>query len=399
MKSSKITGCAKAVTFFTGVGRLPHSGAGLGAAASERPGRSSAHVWRVGLLLVLLAAISASTARSVGAAAPPSLDNEVLITSSFQTVFGSFASFNAACNQNGTSTLSFTASGGAGGPYPGTFTEFGSLTVGPIGTFGVIGTGDVSGLDFGYVIDLRATFTITSGSTTITGTKHHDMTVPTPDIGGCENISNGTIVPAGSDPGLTNASGSVAGAKDNDLLFSATIHTPSGSFAQSGSSQIGLGERNLCGTSSVDGSNVCLQSGHLVEFFGSSSPVTPLGPAAVTLSPPDAVNTVGTSHTVTATVSDAGGSPAAGSSVLFNVQGSVTTSGSCTTNSFGQCNFTYNGPQFPGADVITGCADANGSGTVDAGEPCGTATKAWGVADCDRRTGDRWRPDLQRVAH
>jgi hypothetical protein len=38
---------------------------------------------------------------------------------------------------------------------------------------------------------------------------------------------------------------------------------------------------------------------------------------------------------------------------------------------------TYLGPQLPGADIITGCADSNSSGTIDAGEPCGTATKAW----------------------
>ena len=52
-------------------------------------------------------------------------------------------------------------------------------------------------------------------------------------------------------------------------------------------------------------------------------------------------------------------------------------SGSCTTDSNGQCSFTYQGPNLPGADVITGCADSNGNGSVDAGEPCGEATKAW----------------------
>jgi YVTN family beta-propeller protein len=100
-------------------------------------------------------------------------------------------------------------------------------------------------------------------------------------------------------------------------------------------------------------------------------------PTTVALSPPDAVNTVGTSHTVTATVQNAAGNPVQGSTVLFDVQGSVTTSGSCTTDANGQCSFTYQGPQLPGADVITGCADSNGNGSVDAGEPCGTATKAW----------------------
>ncbi len=102
-----------------------------------------------------------------------------------------------------------------------------------------------------------------------------------------------------------------------------------------------------------------------------------LVPATVTLSPPDAVNTVGTQHTVTATVTDATGGPVAGVSVLFSVQGSVSKTDSCTTDANGRCSFTYTGPQLPGADVITGCADSNGNGTADRGGPCGVATKAW----------------------
>jgi outer membrane protein assembly factor BamB len=99
--------------------------------------------------------------------------------------------------------------------------------------------------------------------------------------------------------------------------------------------------------------------------------------ASVTLTPPDAVNTVGTSHTVTASVSNTEGGPVSSSYVLFSVQGSVTTTGTCQTDANGQCSFTYQGPQLPGADVITACADANGNGSVDAAEPCATATKAW----------------------
>src|SRR5207237_7398906 len=35
------------------------------------------------------------------------------------------------CNPNGTSTVTFSASGVATGPYPGTFTEVGTATIGP----------------------------------------------------------------------------------------------------------------------------------------------------------------------------------------------------------------------------------------------------------------------------
>ena len=43
----------------------------------------------------------------------------------------------------------------------------------------------------------------------------------------------------------------------------------------------------------------------------------------------------------------------------------------------GECSVSYTGPQLPGADMITGCADSNRNGDADRGEPCGAATKAW----------------------
>src|SRR5215831_15080463 len=60
-------------------------------------------------------------------------------------------------------------------------------------------------------------------------------------------------------------------------------------------------------------------------------------PASLTLAPATATNTVGTSHTVTATVTDSSGSPFSGAVVKFSVSGSVTTSGQCTTLASGQC--------------------------------------------------------------
>jgi len=97
----------------------------------------------------------------------------------------------------------------------------------------------------------------------------------------------------------------------------------------------------------------------------------------VTLSPADDVNTVGTNHTVTATVNYTAGNPATALKVLFSVQGATTTTGSCITDSTGTCSFSYQGPQLPGADVIKGCADTDNNGSVGVNEPCGTATKAW----------------------
>src|SRR5207245_3568118 len=77
------------------------------------------------------------------------------------------------------------------------------------------------------------------------------------------------------------------------------------------------------------------------------------------------------------TVTNAAGGPVTGATVLFSTSGSTNASGSCTTDVNGQCSFTYAGPQLPGADIITGCADSNMNGIADPGEPCAEATKAW----------------------
>jgi Tol biopolymer transport system component len=101
-------------------------------------------------------------------------------------------------------------------------------------------------------------------------------------------------------------------------------------------------------------------------------------PASVTLTPADAVETVGTNHTVTATVKDSAGNPLAGILVRFTVSGSVSSSGSCTTMANGTCTFTYHGPDFPGADLISAYADTDSNGSQGAGEPAAApATVAW----------------------
>jgi hypothetical protein len=59
------------------------------------------------------------------------------------------------------------------------------------------------------------------------------------------------------------------------------------------------------------------------------------------------------------------------------VSGSVTASGSRTTNASGEATFCYTGPALPGADVIKAFADTNSNGTQDTGEPSDTASKTW----------------------
>lgn len=102
-------------------------------------------------------------------------------------------------------------------------------------------------------------------------------------------------------------------------------------------------------------------------------------PAAVTLSPATDTNPVGTSHSVTAAVSDEDGNRLEGILVRFSVTGSVTISGTCTTDASGECAFAYQGPDFPGADLIAAFADTDEDGVRDEDEPAAEASKSWVV--------------------
>ena len=96
----------------------------------------------------------------------------------------------------------------------------------------------------------------------------------------------------------------------------------------------------------------------------------------LTLTPADADNPIGTSHTVTATALT-GPFPIDGENVVFTVMGANPTSGSAVTNSAGVATFTYMGT-VPGLDTITAFLDEDGDGVQDPDETAmDTATKEW----------------------
>jgi hypothetical protein len=117
----------------------------------------------------------------------------------------------------------------------------------------------------------------------------------------------------------------------------------------------------------------------LANLFLPNVTVVPPNPVPTTLdlNPKTATNPVGTQHCVVATVRDQFGQPMQGVTVQFQVNGSVTTSGSAVTDANGNAKFCYTGPDFPGADTIHAFADTNNNGMQDAGEPFGDATKTW----------------------
>jgi hypothetical protein len=250
----------------------------------------------------------------------------------------------AECASVGGGTFSFSATGVATGPYPGTFEATGTYVIGahPLSSIST----DVS---------YSETFTIYSGTTKITGTKE----VATGDTG----------------PYLQGASGQC-----ETFLNSFGQHgrVVWGSGLMRYEAAIDDGARptyvtGLSGTNALDERyDECCpgpvpNDSRFGETFVTSSPLLSLTPAI-------AENPVASEHTVTATVEGASGQLA---TVYFVVAGSVSTTGSCTTNEQGVCTFTYAGPTFSGVDLITGCVDRDDSGTIDPGEPCAEATKIW----------------------
>jgi hypothetical protein len=92
----------------------------------------------------------------------------------------------ASCDVNGTSTISFSSSGVATGPYPGTYTEVGTATLG-------LQTFDTNGTPTGFLFSFDAVFTIHSVTGDVTGTKTFSTSVVNPNAGGqCGNTIGGT---------------------------------------------------------------------------------------------------------------------------------------------------------------------------------------------------------------
>jgi Bacterial Ig-like domain (group 1) len=121
--------------------------------------------------------------------------------------------------------------------------------------------------------------------------------------------------------------------------------------------------------SSADGSCEAVASAAKTWVFGQ--------PAHLDLTPATATNVVGSQHCVKAKVTNQFSFPIPNVAVRFAVSGSVSISGSGTTNTSGETTFCYTGPALPGADVISAYADSNGSNTQDTGEPSDTAAKTW----------------------
>lgn len=174
----------------------------------------------VGLLGV--AALPASAAKL---SVPASLDGE-----SFS---GTPTFSNEACNPNEASSFDYSVNGVARGPYAGTFSETGSVTVGPQRSpeNSDVGTGTLT-VYTGTVQTLQATFTIQTSQGVVTGTK----TVVAPIQGACENSGEFQFGPFNQTvPVILRRAYSM-------LSYTATIPTSKKTYCDSGSSALFVGE-------------------------------------------------------------------------------------------------------------------------------------------------------------
>jgi hypothetical protein len=255
---------------------------------------------------------------------------------------GSITITNVQCNPGGISSFDLAASGIAYGPtYPGTFYETATVTIGPSGE----------------VQSYEASFTIYSSDATVHGTKHLYPDDPDRYSSG---FCSGTYSP---EPGSCDSFQQLS----VSTRYEATITRGSESFTDYGVATLEFDASQLdCGGVSV---------GNFIETFVASSITLPV-PESLALRQASDINDVGTSHTVTAYVE--GNSQTVGeATVYFSVSNVGSASGVCTTDFFGLCDFTYQGPIFPGTDVISAYVDVNNNGVQDTGEPTASATKEW----------------------
>lgn len=126
--------------------------------------------------LVVGAIVVASPAGAV-TAMPPSLVGEQLFAGLDSSGGRGTFMTNFTCNADQSGQITFSASGVAVGPYPGTFVESGSLTIGP---------GTLPGA--GPVATLTTDFEISSGTTLITG--HKTVLVASTNQGACATFGD-----------------------------------------------------------------------------------------------------------------------------------------------------------------------------------------------------------------
>jgi hypothetical protein len=180
---------------------------------------------RTGRQLVL--AVVAVTAVSLGAFAPASfgqtasLGTETLEANPIAGQETRFLPFT--CDKDGNTRVEYETTGGAFGPYNGTFVETGTFTIGPQTNT------DINSLGVGPISNFQASFTITSTipPATITGTKTLSPNAPTEP-----SLAGGVF--GRCDPDGSSNPNHVSGSMGNHVVYEAQIDAATGSRTDSG---------------------------------------------------------------------------------------------------------------------------------------------------------------------
>lgn len=293
-------------------------------------------------LLLIVSVPQAARAQTSGG----TLNGETLSRATGGTNDAAFQISNLICTQGGVAGFDFNTSGAANGPYPGTYAESGSVTF--------------QNAPGGVILSFSSSFTITSGSNVITGTKQLAPVQPPLGLnnrGACQVSPNGNLT-------NTNILMIVA------AQYTANIPTASGSVTETGTSRV------LAQTAVAKNPDGSIFNGSYTfnETYRNVAQTT-----SVTLTPTAATNPVNTSHTVTATATNAAGAGVSGARVHFDVtaDGSSVNGFQCITNAAGQCALIYQGPEWPRSDTIRACVDRDDDGQIGPADPCAEATKEW----------------------
>ncbi len=150
----------------------------------------------------------------------------------------------ADCHADGVSTINWTASGPATGPFPGTLTASGTITIGPQTLPGFHPPSSTrEGTVGGPVLSFQESFTIQSGTTTITGTKSllPGATVAGGTLGTCEQVSQFPVLD------FLDGQGRVVEV-NAQTSYQATIAGSGASSSDSGSALASVSQIDITGT-------------------------------------------------------------------------------------------------------------------------------------------------------
>lgn len=230
---------------------------------------------RVGTGLLGIVAITvlggAGSAVAADVTAPPTLTGEYFVEN-FSGIPGEDWSPPTQCNPEGTSEFSFHASGVATGPYPGTFSEHGTVTIGPqtLGPVGLVPNPAIPGwyvpgtrgFHSGVITTLEVDFTIDSPAGQVVGTKTVSVAGPHA-VGYCVEVSSAA---GGVYPELGLPADGMARGMIGTVEYSARITTDDGVFGDSGLALL-EGENGYFSLPTVDRGAVL---GNFHEFFNAT---------------------------------------------------------------------------------------------------------------------------------